>query len=149
MNEKKKELLIAENMFNLDATPYPALSEIEAEMEKLTAIYAIYREFKDFEELQSITLWGDLNTDLLESGITELEKKCKKFKIGKDTPTFKAVEGAVGNFKESIPLIINLKNDAMKVRHWEKLMEVTGVTFDMNPKTLTLENIFAMELSNF
>jgi len=77
MNSQKKELIVAENMFNLDVTSYPALSEIEHEMEKLTAIYGIYREFKDFEEGQSSTLWGDLNIDTLQVGVADLEKKCK------------------------------------------------------------------------
>lgn len=31
-------------------------------------------------------------------------------------------------------------------RHWKKLMERTGTSFDMNPDSFTLENMFAMEL---
>jgi dynein heavy chain len=96
-----------------------------------------------------MTLWAELDVESLQSGIIELEKKCKKFKIGRDTATFKAVEKAVTDFKDSIPLIVNLKNDAMKLRHWEKLMAVTGIKFEMNPKTLTLSNIFAMELNKY
>ena len=34
-------------------------------------------------------------------------------------------------------------------RHWQKLMELTGKNFDMNPETFTLENLFTMELHNF
>lgn len=34
-------------------------------------------------------------------------------------------------------------------RHWQKLMELTGKNFDMNPETFTLQNLFAMELHNF
>lgn len=34
-------------------------------------------------------------------------------------------------------------------RHWQKLMELTGKNFDMNPDTFTLQNLFAMELHNF
>ncbi len=35
------------------------------------------------------------------------------------------------------------------LRHWQKLMEMTGKNFDMNPETFTLANLFAMELHNF
>ena len=31
-------------------------------------------------------------------------------------------------------------------RHWKDLMERTGTSFEMNPATFTLENMFAMEL---
>ena len=34
-------------------------------------------------------------------------------------------------------------------RHWQKLMELTGKNFDMNPETFTLDNLFAMELHNY
>ena len=34
-------------------------------------------------------------------------------------------------------------------RHWKELMNKTGQTFEMNPETFTLQNVFAMELHRF
>lgn len=34
-------------------------------------------------------------------------------------------------------------------RHWKELMERTGTSFEMNPDTFTLENMFAMELHKY
>jgi dynein heavy chain len=150
MNSKKQELSNAENLFNLPVTIYPKLTELEEEIEKLSSIYRLYSEFKEFEEAQATTLWAELNVETLQEGITDLEKRCKKFnKELKERATFKKVEGVVLDFKESIPLIVNLKNDSMKPRHWETIMEFTGAKFEMNPKTLSLDNIFAMELNKF
>ena len=79
-----------------------------------------------------------------------MEKLAKKFpKDLKDIPTFKLVESKLFNFKDSLPLVVNLKYDAMKGRHWQQLMQVTGVTFDASLKTLTLSNIFAMDLHKY
>lgn len=79
-----------------------------------------------------------------------MEKQAKKFpKDLKEISTFKLVEAKLINFKESLPLVVNLKNDAMKSRHWQQLMDVTGVTFDVSLKTLTLSNIFAMDLNKY
>jgi hypothetical protein len=64
----------------------------------------------------------------------------------KENSTYKSVEARIYNFKDSLPLIVRLKNDAMAKRHWQKLMDVTGVRFDVNSSTVTLGNIFAMEL---
>ena len=52
-------------------------------------------------------------------------------------------------FKDSIPLIEDLKNDALRDRHWKKLMEVTEQEFDMKPDIFTLGNLFEMGLSAF
>jgi dynein heavy chain len=84
------------------------------------------------------------------TGAEDYEKMAKRFpKELKDIYTFKMVEAKLTNFKESLPLVMALKNDAMKTRHWVKLQDVTGVQFDTTLKTLALENIFAMELHNF
>ena len=34
-------------------------------------------------------------------------------------------------------------------RHWQKLMDLTKMNFDMNPETFTLQNLFAMDLHNY
>lgn len=34
-------------------------------------------------------------------------------------------------------------------RHWKELMERTGTSFEINPESFTLENMFAMELHKY
>jgi hypothetical protein len=43
----------------------------------------------------------------------------------------------------------DLKSEALRPRHWERLMELTGKSFDMDPKSFTLGALFAMHLHNF
>lgn len=83
--------------------------------------------------------------DSTEDFVTRL----KRLKALKALPVFGLVEGKILAFQQSLPLIENLKNDALRKRHWEKLMEVTGARFDMDPKTFTLSGLFAMQLHNF
>lgn len=45
--------------------------------------------------------------------------------------------------------MVNLKNEAMRERHWNRLMEKTGQVFDMHPDRFTLANMFAMELHKY
>lgn len=52
-------------------------------------------------------------------------------------------------FKNAVPLMVNLKNEALRERHWKTLMEKTGQYFDMHPDRFTLENMFAMELHKY
>ena len=67
----------------------------------------------------------------------------------KEMPLYARVKAEIEGFGVSLPLISKLKNEAMKERHWKKLMELTGVEFSMNPKTFTLQGIFEMNLSRF
>lgn len=52
-------------------------------------------------------------------------------------------------FKSSIPLMLSLKDEALRERHWQLLMDKTGQHFDMSPDRFTLENMFAMELHKY
>lgn len=52
-------------------------------------------------------------------------------------------------FKNAVPLMVNLKNEAIRERHWTALMQQTGQTFDMHPERFTLANMFAMELHKY
>jgi dynein heavy chain len=150
LQRTKAELINAQNLFDLDVKPYPALQSTQTELEQLEKIYALYKEYKEFQESMSSTLWGDLDISALQRGAEDMEKAAKRFpKELKELPTFKTVEARLISFKESLPLVVNLKNDAMKIRHWQKLQEVTGVMFDVTLKTLTLSNIFAMDLGRF
>lgn len=49
-------------------------------------------------------------------------------------------------FRNAVPLMVSLKNDAIRERHWNQLMAKTGKFFDMHPDRFTLDNMFAMEL---
>lgn len=53
------------------------------------------------------------------------------------------------HFKNAVPLMVSLKNEALRERHWKQLMEKTGQTFDMSADRFTLDNMFAMELHKY
>jgi dynein heavy chain len=50
------------------------------------------------------------------------------------------------DFQNSVPMFEALKNDALRERHWQQLMEKTGKQFDVAPENFTLQSLFAMEL---
>lgn len=57
-----------------------------------------------------------------------------------------ALNNEMKQFKNAIPMIVSLKNEAFTQRHWTMLMDKTGVKFDMKNNDLTLSSIFAMNL---
>ena len=63
----------------------------------------------------SLTAWGELDVELLKEGVDKAEKEIKKLpKELKELSKYKAYELVVVSFKESLPVIVNLKNDAVK-----------------------------------
>ena len=60
-----------------------------------------------------------------------------------------ALELQMKQFKNAVPLMVSLKNEALRERHWLQLMAKTGQQFDMSADRFTLENMFAMELHKY
>ena len=46
--------------------PYPALQSTNSELEQLEKVYALYGQFKEFQENTSSMLWGDLDMVALQ-----------------------------------------------------------------------------------
>ena len=98
----------------------------------------------------SKTSWAQLDIVVLNKGIGKTVNLLKKMpRAKKQTTQYKEVNEIVDSFRKSIPLIQSLKNDAMQPRHWQELMKVTGVKFNANSTTFTLQSIFDMGLSKF
>ena len=151
MEKRRMELVSAERLFDLPNTEYPDMNTMKSELAILETIYGLYAELKEFSDSQSSTLWTQLNIASLIAGAEALDKKSNKMrkKIQPTRSVLESVVAAVTGFKDSLPLIEQLKSPAMKPRHWQELMKVTGTKFTMDPKTFKLRNIFAMDLSRF
>ena len=150
-NVQRTDLVLAQKLFSLPITSYTDLTEIDSQMSTLQRLYDMYLEHKQDVEDNSATLWVDLDLSGLQQSTSEFLLLMRKGNLSdlKNTDTFDLLKNKLQSFEDSLPLIIDLKNDALRKRHWDALMEITGKTFDMNPKTFTLGKIFDMELSNY
>nr|XP_039267660.1 dynein heavy chain 10, axonemal-like [Styela clava] len=147
---ERQELTNAEKLFDLPITAYPNLLKLQNDMKGLELVYQLFEEQANAREEWAQTLWANLNVNLLLEGIEGFMKKLRKMpKQVKLLPPAQYLDAKMKEFKDSIPLFLDLKNEALRERHWKELMTKTGKDFDMNPDTFTLENLFTMQLHNF
>uniref|UniRef100_UPI000FC45FB7 Dynein axonemal heavy chain 10 n=1 Tax=Bos taurus TaxID=9913 RepID=UPI000FC45FB7 len=144
--KNRQELANAEKLFDLPITMYPELLKVQKEMSGLKVIYELYEELKVAKEEWSQTLWINLNVQFLQEGIESFLRSLRKLsRQVRNLSVAYHLESKMKAFKDSIPLLLDLKHEALRDRHWKELMEKTGVIFEMT-ETFTLENMFAMEL---
>ncbi|CAH8518373.1 unnamed protein product [Schistosoma turkestanicum] len=150
LEAKRKELISAEQLFNLPLTQYPQFIHIQKELDGLDQLFSIYLKQKQAREEWAHILWKDLNITILQTGIEKYLKEVRSLpKSIRTLPIGTEIYEQIRTFRDSLPLFLDLKNEALRERHWHELMRKTGETFDMNPDTFTLANIFAMELHKF
>lgn len=92
------------------------------------------------------TPWNDLVPDTLLEGIEVHIKNYRRlpreirqyeFAIG--------VEMALKDFKSTIPLMVDLKNEALRDRHWNQLMEKSG-TFSSSGQLVVSGQLWQFKL---
>ncbi|CAL8247788.1 unnamed protein product [Merluccius merluccius] len=150
MESGRQVLANAEKLFDLSFTMYPELLQVQKDMTGLRLVYDTYKAQKIAKTEWSQTLWVNLNLELLQEGIEGFIRTLRKLpKEVRALPVAFFLEGRMKEFKESLPLLLDLKNEALRERHWRDLMERTGTSFDMNPDTFTLENMFSIELHKY
>jgi dynein heavy chain len=145
--KEREQLVRAEKLFGLSITSYQELFEIEGQIRDLELIYSLYTDVKNSVQSWSKTLWSNLDISLLGKGIELFSNRLKKFpKELKQLPPFNLVSEKIFTFRDSIPLFADLKNEALRERHWRKLMDIANTSFDMNPEIFTLQKLFSMNL---
>ncbi|XP_051831868.1 dynein axonemal heavy chain 10 [Antechinus flavipes] len=115
--KNRQELANAEKLFDLPITMYPDLLQVQREIAGLRQIYDIYSAQKAAKEEWSQTLWANLNVQFLQEGIENFLKALRKLprQVRSLTVAF-YLENKMKAFKDSIPLLLDLKNEALRER---------------------------------
>lgn len=149
--EKRRiELIEAEKLFDVPVTDYTTFDKMQEDFQNYKLIYELYIEQKACRESWGQTLWVDLNPQLLVDGIEKFLKKFRKFpKHVKELAIGHNLETKMKYFREMVPLMVSLKHEALRTRHWEELMQKTNQFFNMDEDKFTLDNMFSMELHKY
>ncbi|KAM7539583.1 hypothetical protein Aperf_G00000039574 [Anoplocephala perfoliata] len=147
---KYHELLSAERLFDLPASYLDGLNKAQKQMESLELIYRIYSDQKALVEEWSKVLWRDAHFPVLQNELEQLQQALQKIsKQARQMEVAKALKAYLASFADSLTLLSDLKNEALRQRHWTTLMKITKHDFALTTEEITLGNIFDMHLSQF
>ena len=132
LEDKLHDLTNAEILFDLPPADYTGFNAVQRDYEAMRALFALYKAQKIARDGWAKTLWADLNPQQLIDGMDGFIKEFRKLpKAMRNMAVGRAVDANMKSFKNSVPLFVELKNEAMRERHWKELMEKTGKHFDM------------------
>lgn len=83
-------------------------------MKKLRQLFVIYSEYADSIRQFSTMLWSELDVNKMMTGTEEILHKLRKLKELKQLPTYSLVENEIQGFCDSLPLMKELKSDALR-----------------------------------
>lgn len=146
LQSRREELVNAQNLFGVPLRSYPELVEAENLLSQLQSIYEVYATHTKNLESFSNTLWIDVDVNQVFDLTQEVQKQLKKLKDLKHLHAYDLVQRHINSFEQSLPLIRDLKSNALRKRHWDKIMDVTGRSFEFDPNTFTVADLFELKL---
>lgn len=88
--------------------------QVEAELRKLAQIYAVYAEHAEAVRQYSNMLWSDLDIGGMMNQVQAVATKLKKLKNFDNLPVYQLVQSEISGFADSLPLMKELKSDALR-----------------------------------
>lgn len=103
--------------------------QAESELKHLASVYDVYASHVDSLRLFSASLWNDTDLPRLEAAALDNDRKLRALQQLSGLPVFQAVQAVAAEFAAVLPLLRSLRHEALRLRHWEELMETTGSRF--------------------
>eukprot|EP01063_Lacrimia_lanifica_P009197 TRINITY_DN1620_c2_g3_i1.p1 TRINITY_DN1620_c2_g3~~TRINITY_DN1620_c2_g3_i1.p1 ORF type:complete len:4609 (+),score=2253.81 TRINITY_DN1620_c2_g3_i1:158-13984(+) len=148
--DKEKELRSGMDIFKLDKAPYQDLTTLGNELELLGKIWKLkedwarqWNAWKD-DQFQSLDL--ETITDELQKFTKQtmaLRKQLEKKQVWQD------MKAELEKVKRMTPLLHHLRNNALRPRHWEQLMDEIDCKFDPWGADFTLNKVDKLNLSRY
>ncbi|KAK1173586.1 dynein heavy chain 5, axonemal isoform X1 [Acipenser oxyrinchus oxyrinchus] len=139
-----------EELFGLSVKEYPDLQRIKRELSLLQKLYGLYNSVIDSVNGYYDILWCDLDIEKINNELMDFQNRIRKLpKALKEWQAFNDLKKKIDDFSETCPLLEMMANKAMMARHWDRLSQTTGHSFDVESENFTLKNIMETPLLTY
>lgn len=126
--ERKLEVYSAgEELFGMRATEYPELVRTKKELALLDQLYGLYMDVATaLTEFQAL-LWTQVGASVqrMSDAFSAFDARCKKLpKKLCEWEAYHILRKDISDFVDVLPLVRELRREAIKPRHWEELVRV-------------------------
>ena len=134
-------------LFNIKQPTNNAIALLEKELEQLEVIWSLSKEWEESWSSWKGGKFQDLDTEKMLYDAQGIYKRLTR--IGREVKEkgwdiCDILKDKIDQFKRTMPLIQDLKNDALRPRHWDQLQEEIQKPFDPSSEQFTLEKIIEL-----
>ncbi|CAN0120098.1 unnamed protein product [Ectocarpus sp. 6 AP-2014] len=137
------------DVFAMDSPEHKELKEVERDLNLMEQIWTVSKDWEAAWDGWKTGLFTDLDVEEMENAAGTFTKKIGK--LGRDMKKWKvweAMKEKVEQFRQTMPLIQDLKNPALRPRHWDALRSELGKNFNPEASDFNLEGVFSLGLHN-
>ncbi|KAF1380471.1 hypothetical protein PFLUV_G00164080 [Perca fluviatilis] len=138
--------------FKIEQLPSKSIRALEKDIDNLQQVWEITQEWNANWNIWKVGQFATLRTESMESTAQEMFKKLHKLQRELKDKEWDIVDfskNKIDQFKRIIPLIADLRNPAMRDRHWKQICEELQCSFDPTSAEFTLETIISLGLDMY
>ena len=149
LEQKVVELSKSASLFEVQLPDYRQVKVCRRELKLVKQLWDYINIVKTSIEDWKTTPWLKVNVETMDMDLKKFSKDIRAFdKETRAWDAYSGLENIVKNMLSSIRAVGELQNPAIRQRHWQELMQATGVKFTMDEST-TLADLLKLNLHEF
>ncbi|KAG9396803.1 Dynein heavy chain and region D6 of dynein motor [Carpediemonas membranifera] len=149
LKRRAKKVQEMQQLFDLEVNEYAVIQNMESELKLLKSVWDECAIVDTQLTVWRRTGWQEIDIEFMEDESKKMAKDIRGLdKALRAFDVFTSLETEVKNFLATLPLVADLKNPAMRDRHWKQLMRVTRKDFTITAK-FSLADLLALQLHQF
>ncbi|KAM4749227.1 dynein axonemal heavy chain 2 [Rhinophrynus dorsalis] len=144
LKEEENVLCSGLSMFKIEQPSSKDLQALEKDLDSIQLLWEATNEWEHHWSEWKSGRFLTLETEYMENTAQSLYKRLSKLSRELKEKNWEAVETSrnrIDQFKRTIPLITDLRNPALRERHWSQVKQEVQRPFDQTAEDFTLEKI--------
>ncbi|KAM8760834.1 dynein axonemal heavy chain 2-like [Acanthopagrus schlegelii] len=151
---KQEECTILQGLefFKIEWTPSKTIQMLEKDIDHLQQVWEITQNWNANWDVWKGGQFATLQTEGMERAVQDMFKKIVELHRDLKDKNWEIVDfskNKIDQFKQIIPLIADLRNPAIRDRHWMQIYEELSCYFDPTSSEFTLEKIIFLGLDKY
>ncbi|XP_034551682.1 dynein heavy chain 2, axonemal-like [Notolabrus celidotus] len=152
LKEEEISILHGLSFFKIQQPPNKSLRTLGKDIDHLQQVWDITQEWNTMWNSWKVGHFDTLQTESMESTAQDMFKNLHKLQRElkeKDWDIVHFSKNKIDQFKRIIPIIADLRNPAMRDRHWKEICEELQCSVDQTSSEFTLEKMISLSLEKY
>nr|XP_057923809.1 dynein axonemal heavy chain 2 isoform X2 [Doryrhamphus excisus] len=152
LKEEENTILQGLSFFKIEQEPSKTIQALEKDIDYLQEVWEITQEWNSHWDSWKEGQFTSLRTENMESKAQEIYKSLHKLQRLLKDKQWDIVDFSkkkVDQFRRIIPLIADMRNPAMRDRHWTQICAHVQSSFDHTSEDFTLEKIISLGFDKY
>ncbi|GMH50243.1 hypothetical protein TrRE_jg3287 [Triparma retinervis] len=138
------------DIFGIDMIEHKEMKDTERDLEFMNKIWTLQSDWDTVWDKWRGGVFRALDVEEMEMASGNYTKTIGKLRREiASWGVWSAMRNKVDQFKQTLPLIQDLRSEALRPRHWSSLKKEINKDFDQDSQEFTLDKIFSLGLHNY